>query len=53
MADWNKFYKTDAKFISIKITELTKVNVDDFFNLALNNYNLKKKEFYNMYGIKK
>ena len=51
MADWDKFYKTDEKFISIKIAELTKVNMDDCFNSVLNKYSLKKKAFYNMCGV--
>ncbi|MDY4098156.1 MAG: site-specific integrase [Lachnospiraceae bacterium] len=53
MADWNKFYKPDARFISLSVNKLTKIDIDDFFNSVLNKYDLKKKAFYNMCGILK
>ena len=53
MADWNRFYKTDQEFISISANNLTKINIDDFFNAVLEKHNLKKKAFYNMCGILK
>lgn len=53
MADWNRFYKTEQGFISIPVNNLTKINIDDFFNAVLEKHNLKKKAFYNMCGILK
>ena len=53
MADWNRFYRTDQEFISISVNNLTKINIDDFFNAVLEKHNLKKKAFYNMCGILK
>ena len=53
MADWNRFYKTNQEFISISANNLTKINIDDFFNAVLEKHNLKKKAFYNMCGILK
>lgn len=53
MADWNRFYKPDEKFIAIPVRNLTKINIDDFFNTVLVEHNLKKKAFYNMCGILK
>lgn len=53
MADWNRFYKTDQEFISISANNLTKINIDDFFNAVVEKHNLRKKAFYNMCGILK
>lgn len=53
MADWNRFYKPDKEFISISLKNLTKINIDDFFNSVLVAHDLKKKGFYNMCGILK
>ena len=53
MADWNRFYKPDEEFIAIPVKNLTKINIDDFFNSVLVEHNLKKKAFYNMCGILK
>lgn len=53
MADWTKFYEPEKDFILISVKDLTKINVDDFFNVVLEKYNLKKKAFYNMCGILK
>ena len=53
MADWNKFYKAKSDFISMPLHNLTKISIDDFFNSVLEEYNLKKKAFYNMCGILK
>ncbi|MDE5716749.1 MAG: site-specific integrase [Lachnospiraceae bacterium] len=53
MADWTKFYEPEKDFILISVKDLTKINVDDFFNAVLEKYNLKKKAFYNMCGILK
>jgi integrase len=53
MADWERFYKPEKEFIAIPVKNLTKINIDDFFNGVLGKYNLKKKAFYNMCGILK
>ncbi len=53
MADWTRFYEPEKKFIAMPVKDLTKIDVDDFFNLVLGKYNLKKKAFYNMCGILK
>lgn len=51
MADWQRFYEPEKEFIAISVQNLTKINVDDFFNAVLEKHNLKKKAFYNMCGI--
>lgn len=53
MADWTKFYEPEKNFIAISVKNLTKINIDDFFNAVLGKYKLKKKAFYNMCGILK
>lgn len=53
MADWQRFYEPEKEFIAISVQNLTKINVDDFFNVVLDKHNLKKKAFYNMCGILK
>lgn len=53
MADWARFYKPDQEFIAISVQNLTKINIDDFFNAVLERHDLKKKAFYNMCGILK
>lgn len=53
MADWERFYEPEKEFISISVKNLTKINIDDFFNEILIKYDLKKKAFYNMCGILK
>ena len=53
MADWSRFYEPDQEFIAISVQNLTKINIDDFFNAILGKHNLKKKAFYNMCGILK
>lgn len=53
MADWTRFYEPEKEFISIPVKNLTKINIDDFFNAVLGKHNLKKKGFYNMCGILK
>ena len=53
MADWARFYEPEKEFIAISVQNLTKINVDDFFNTILGKHNLKKKAFYNMCGILK
>lgn len=53
MSDWERFYKNETEFISTPIQNITKIDVDDFFNKMLNKHSLKKKSFYNMCGILK
>ena len=53
MADWERFYKGETEFINKPIQNITKIDVDDFFNTMLNKYSLKKKSYYNMCGILK
>ena len=53
MSDWNRFYKPNKEFIAISVKNLTKINIDDFFNSVLATHELKKKAFYNMCGILK
>lgn len=53
MSDWERFYKDEAEFIHTPIQNITKIDVDDFFNSVLNKHSLKKKAFYNMCGILK
>ncbi len=53
MADWTRFYEPEKEFITMSIRNLTKINVDDFFNAVLGKHDLKKKAFYNMCGILK
>ncbi len=53
MADWTRFYEPEKEFIAISVQNLTKIDVDDFFNAVLGKYKLKKKAFYNMCGILK
>lgn len=53
MADWTRFYEPEQEFVALSIKNLTKINIDDFFNVVLEKHNLKKKAFYNMCGILK
>lgn len=53
MADWERFYAPNPDFIHKPYCELTKIDMDNFFNMILNKHQLKKKAFYNMCGILK
>lgn len=53
MADWTRFYEPEKEFIAMSVKDMTKINVDDFFNAVLGKHDLKKKAFYNMCGILK
>lgn len=53
MADWARFYEPEKEFIAMSVKDMTKINVDDFFNAVLGKHDLKKKAFYNMCGILK
>ncbi len=52
MADWHKFY-VGTEFIEKPLTQITKIDVDNFLNNALDEYKLKPKAFYNMCGLLK
>lgn len=53
MTDWKRFYQPETEFIYKRIEEITKIDIDNFFNKVIDNYELKKKAFYNMCGILK
>lgn len=53
VADWQKFYVPEKDLVSKPFTQITKIEVDDFFNKVLDKHQLKKKAFYNMCGILK
>ena len=52
MADWHKFY-IGTEFIDKPLNQITKIDVDNFLNDALDKYELKPKAFYNMCGLLK
>lgn len=52
MADWYRFYE-GTKFVEISLEELTKIDIDIFFNTILDENVLKPKAFYNMCGLLK
>ncbi len=52
MADWRRFY-IGTEFIEKSINQITKIDVDNFFNTALEEFELKPKAFYNMCGLLK
>ena len=52
-ADWQKFYVPEKDLVSKPFTQITKIEIDDFFNKVLDEHHLKKKAFYNMCGILK
>lgn len=41
MAAWVRFYGSKKEFIAILVTNLTKINIDDFFNAVLVKHSLK------------
>lgn len=51
MADWKKFYEPHQELISQPFMDITKIDIDNFFNAVMDEYKLKKKAFYNMCGI--
>lgn len=53
MADWKKFYEPHEELISKQFTDITKIDVDKFFNSIMDEYALKRKAFSNMCGILK
>lgn len=52
LADWKKFY-ADSEIIKIDAKELTKIDIDSFFNETLDKHKLNAKAFHNMCGILK
>lgn len=52
MADWYKSYN-DTEFVNILLCDLTKIDIDIFFNDILEKNKLKSKAFYNMCGLLK
>lgn len=52
VSDWKKFY-IGTSIIEKSINEITKIDVDNFFNSVLEENKLKPKAFYNMCGILK
>lgn len=52
-ADWERFYVPHQDFLQKPFRELTKIDMDNFFNDILSKNDLKKKAFYNMCGILK
>lgn len=52
MADWNRFYQ-ETQFADILLDNLTKIDIDIFFNTILEQNELKSKAFYNMCGLLK
>lgn len=53
MADWQRFYEQHPEFIQKPFRSLRKVDIDKFFNMILDEHNLKQKSFYNMCGVMK
>ena len=53
MADWKKFYEPHPEFIQKPFLDITKIDMDNFFNDVMDEYKLQKKAFYNMCGIAK
>ena len=53
MADWKKFYEPHEELISKQFTDITKIDVDKFFNSIMDECALKRKAFSNMCGILK
>ena len=53
MADWKKFYEPHEELVSRQFTDITRIDVDRFFNAIVDEHKLKKKAFYNVCGILK
>ena len=53
MADWKKYYVPHEELISKQFTDITKIDVDKFFNAVMDEYKLNRKAFYNMCGLLK
>lgn len=53
MVDWKKYYEPCKKFVDRSFTEITKIDVDDFFNHVASVFSPTNKDFSNMCGIMK
>ena len=53
VADWERFYKPHPELIQKPYKELTKIDIDMFFNNIVNEHSLKDKAFHNMCGVLK
>lgn len=53
IADWERFYKPHPELIQKPFKELTKIDIDMFFNNIVNEHSLKDKAFHNMCGVLK
>lgn len=51
MIDWRKFYEPYDTLIKKPFTDVTKIDIDIFFNYIMDQYHLKRKAFYNVCGI--
>lgn len=53
VADWERFYKPHPELNQKPFREITKIDIDAFFNNILNEHSLKDKAFHNMCGVLK
>lgn len=53
MADWKKFYMPHKEFVHTPFGKITKIQVDEFFNGTVEQYQLNDKAFRNMCGVLK
>ena len=53
MADWERFYKPHPEITQKNFQEITRIDIDDFFNNVISEHTLKDKAFNNMCGILK
>lgn len=53
MIDWRRFYLPHPEFIRKSFREITRIDIDDFFNSVISEHTLKDKAFNNMCGILK
>lgn len=51
--DWKKFYKPHIEITQKPFKDITKIDVDTFFNKVADEHNLKDKAFRNMCGVLK
>lgn len=53
IADWERFYKPHPELTQRPFKDLTKIDIDTFFNDIVNEHSLKDKAFHNMCGVLK
>lgn len=53
IADWERFYKPHPELTQKPFKDLTKIDIDTFFNDIVNEHTLKDKAFHNMCGVLK